>query len=233
MGFFDDYAAFFETSKTGATSNRLNKRHQAIFQTQPALFDEARVLDIASHDGRWSFAALKCGAKHVSGVEPREHLVQHARTTFARYGVRNIAYIFHQANIFDYLRRSREQFDLVLCLGFFYHTYRHPELLWLIKRVAPAYLIIDSAVAKASGLICVVRKDFVTKEFEAAEEETSFNGATYVATPSLPLLLEMLRHYNFEVDQVDWETLVGNNADGIRDYVEGRRVTLICRATDR
>lgn len=230
MGFFDDYDAFMETSKTGANANRLNKRHQAIFQTNPGIFEGARVLDIASHDGRWSFAALKSGAKHVTGVEPRQHLVQNASSTFKEYGIPDSSYTFERSDIFDYLRRSESPFDIVLCLGFLYHTYRHPELFSLIKRAAPMHLIIDSAVAKANSLVCVVRKDMADKEFEAAENETTFRGATYVATPSLTLVRDMLAHYEFEIQEVDWTSLVGSDVFGIRDYAEGRRATLICRS---
>ena len=75
MGFFNVYSRFLETSQTGASLNRLNRRHEAIFGSFPEIYVGARVLDIASHDGRWSFAALKAGAAHVIGVEPREHLI--------------------------------------------------------------------------------------------------------------------------------------------------------------
>ncbi len=33
---------------------------------------------MASHDGRFSYAALRLGAAHVTGVEGRAHLVAHA-----------------------------------------------------------------------------------------------------------------------------------------------------------
>ncbi len=230
MAFFDQFPAFLETSQTGANANRLNKRHRAIFETDPEIFPGMNVLDIASHDGRWSFASVKAGARHVTGVEPRQHLVESANDTFHKYGVPDGSYVFVQDDIFKYLRNSRESFDVVLCLGFLYHTYRHPELLALIKRVNPKYLIVDSSVIKAKGLLCGVRKDLVEHEFEAYQEESTFGNVTFVATPSEPLLTDMLSHFNFEVSKVDWEALVGTDPRGIADYSERRRVTLICRA---
>ena len=72
--FFDDYPRFYSTSKTGPSRHRLGARHRAIIEGNERLLVGRRVLDIASHDGRWSFAALKSGAAHVTGIEARPHL---------------------------------------------------------------------------------------------------------------------------------------------------------------
>ena len=72
--FFDDYPLFYETSKTASSKARLNVRHQAIIEANRDILKDARVLDLASHDGRWSFAALKAGAAHVTGVEARPRM---------------------------------------------------------------------------------------------------------------------------------------------------------------
>ena len=68
---FDEFPRFYETSETFAYPNRLNLRHEAIFGENKEVFEGQRVLDIASHDGRWSFAALKAGATSVVGIEGR------------------------------------------------------------------------------------------------------------------------------------------------------------------
>ena len=64
----------------------MNERYEALFASNRDIFDGARVLDLASHDGRYSFAALKTGAAHVTGVEVRQSLVDRAQDTFAFYG---------------------------------------------------------------------------------------------------------------------------------------------------
>jgi ubiquinone/menaquinone biosynthesis C-methylase UbiE len=230
MGFFDSYPRFFETSRTGAVSNRLNKRHQAIFATRPEIYHGARVLDIASHDGRWSFAALKAGAAHVIGVEPREHLIQNATATLQLYGCTSDQFHFVQGDVFDFMHSSMDSFDVILCLGFFYHTYRHPELMKLIRRRAPRHLVIDSQVLKSDGLLCAVRKDVITNEFEAAADHTSYNGRTYVAMPSAGLLKDFVEHFGFRMQEVDWAGLIGGEAQGVKDYADGNRITLICDA---
>lgn len=67
--FFDDHPEFLETSSTAAGKDRLNLRHVAIIEEHCKILSGSRVLDIASHDGRWSFAALQAGATHVTGIE--------------------------------------------------------------------------------------------------------------------------------------------------------------------
>lgn len=56
-GFFDTYPRFYETSTTGPISNRLNKRYRALIEANEAIICGKSVLDLASHDGRWSFAS--------------------------------------------------------------------------------------------------------------------------------------------------------------------------------
>jgi predicted nicotinamide N-methyase len=81
VGFFDDYPAFFETSRTGSAPNRLKARHTALIESNPDVVTGRRILDIASHDGTWSFAALRAGAAHVTGIEARDEVVERGADT--------------------------------------------------------------------------------------------------------------------------------------------------------
>jgi len=69
--FFDEYSRFYQTTGPLPKPNRFQQRWRMIIDPNGDLFQGARVLDIASHDGRWSFAALKAGAEFVEGVEGR------------------------------------------------------------------------------------------------------------------------------------------------------------------
>src|SRR5438067_448859 len=86
-GFFTSYPNFLKTSEQGAHLDRLNARHVALIATNKAHIEGKRVLDLASHDGRWSFAALQAGASYVHGIEAREHLVENSEINFSLYGV--------------------------------------------------------------------------------------------------------------------------------------------------
>jgi hypothetical protein len=69
--FAEEYPRFMEVSELVPKPERMNERYEALFESNRDIFDGARVLDLASHDGRYSFAALKAGAVHVTGVEVR------------------------------------------------------------------------------------------------------------------------------------------------------------------
>ena len=87
MHFFDKYSGLLKTSTTGVWRDRLVGRYEAIIERNRACFDGARVLDIASHDGRWSLAALDAGAQHVTGIEIRESLVAKSHENMEAEGV--------------------------------------------------------------------------------------------------------------------------------------------------
>ena len=59
MGFFSTHSRFFESSVVGSWPERLDARYEAIVTPNKDAFTGARVLDLASHDGRWSFAAAR------------------------------------------------------------------------------------------------------------------------------------------------------------------------------
>src|SRR5688500_618718 len=123
-GFFDRYPRFFETSETSPQPWRLNLRYEAIFAEHADLLTGASVLDIASHDGRWSLAALETGARSVVGIEARRDLVEAAEENLRLSGADQTAFTFVAGDVFDVLAGDAVRVDLVLCLGFLYHTLR-------------------------------------------------------------------------------------------------------------
>jgi hypothetical protein len=84
--FFEQFPRFYLTSSTAATTARLNLRYEAIFGENRDIFAGALVLDLGSHDGRWSLAALATGARSVIGVEAWPQLVKAATENLGAYG---------------------------------------------------------------------------------------------------------------------------------------------------
>ena len=147
VGFFDAYPRFHETSVTGSVRNRLNQRHRALIERNEAIIRGKSVLDIASHDGRWSFAAHKAGARYVLGIEAREHLVKHAEDNLRAYAVPEAQVQFVLGDVFRKLDELEpERFETICCFGFFYHTMHHMLLLNKIARLRPAHLILDTSI---------------------------------------------------------------------------------------
>jgi hypothetical protein len=234
--FFDEFPRFYETSETGPDRGRLNMRYEAIFGENEEIFRGARVIDIASHDGRWSLAALKTGAAAVVGIEAREDLVQVARENVRRYGVGEGIVRFANGDVFDLLGQEVGDADVVLCLGYLYHTLRYNELMARIRIANPRHLVIDTVVLRGRNKPFVrLRLDRNERQRNAVADPFSYGEATLVGWPSLPALELLVQAYGFEVVRYsDWGSLLRDNPtlEGVPDYAAGRRVTAVCASVD-
>lgn len=231
-GFFDRYPRFYATSNTSALPHRLNSRYEAIVARNAERLSGKRVLDIASHDGRWSFAALSAGAAHVTGVEPRAELIANARATFAEYGIDSARFDFVSGDIFDVLKEQR--FDVVLCLGFYYHTVRHPELLDRIERTGAKLVVIDTEVTPRKDELppyggddplvvfgnpyaIQLRRERVDSQELACMDSMTRDGYTLVGRPSREAMKLMAAHFGFSIETFPWLEFLKKHRDAIPD----------------
>jgi hypothetical protein len=228
-GFFDKYPLFYESSETATHPGRLNLRHQAMFGDNLDIFEGARVLDIASHDGRWSFAALEAGAASVLGVEGRPDLVANANRTFEHYGADPERYRFVADDLFHALAEEQGEFDVVLCLGFLYHTLRYNELFARIRQFNPKYLIIDTQVAKGDYLVIRLRVENSGLQSNAIADDLSYGGRVLTGRPTVSALEAIADAYGFELERYsDWAGLLRDNTENASHYAaysSGARVT--------
>jgi hypothetical protein len=230
--FFDEYPRFYETGETRGSSNRLNLRYEAIISENGDIFPGADVVDIASHDGRWSLAALKTGAAEVVGIEAREELVRTASQNLADYGVEAGRYRFIAGDVYSVLAKEVFKADVVLCLGFLYHTLRYNELMHRIREIDPRYLIIDTVVVPAETRpVVLLKAEEGDRERSAVADPYSYEGRKLVGWPSVPALELLLSTYDFAVERYsDWGSLLRDNPalGDITGYPDGRRVTARC-----
>ncbi len=232
-GFFDDYPRFLETSRTASGLTRLNLRHEAQIEANKDVLKGARVLDIASHDGRWSLAALKAGATHVTGIEGRPELVQYSNETMKLYGVPEGSYRFVAEDIFTALEHEDLDVDVVMCFGFLYHTLRYPEFFSKVRKLDADYLLIDTKVAPGQGRTIRVTADETAREAHAVQDAYTEGTRTLVGAPTQKALQVMLRVYGYGVEDAhDWAAMIkriGGTAEDIAAYTKGQRVTWRCR----
>ena len=233
--FFRDYRRFYSTGEACITSKRrLNLRYEAIFEENKDLFEGARVLDIACHDGRMSFAALACGAKSVVGIEARPELVDRAAATFEHFGQDPDRFRFIAGDVHDVLNSEDLEVDVVLCLGFLYHTLRYNELMHGIHRTGANHLVLDT---QAHGMLDpdpVVRlhSELSQRIGTAKADDYTVGAAVLTGRPNLAAIKKILACYDYEIERFsDWPRLLADNPEvkGCRDYAIGRRVTLRCR----
>lgn len=205
-----------------------------------------RVLDIASHDGRWSFAALQAGAAHVTGIEPRQELINNAIDTFNEYNIEPSRYDFLCGDVFDHL--SNKKFDVVFCLGFYYHTIRHAELFDLIERTGATLVVIDTEVTPTADELPEVENgdpravfanpygvqlllDPVDDQQMAYSDSLTRNGQTLVGRPSRSAVRFIAKHFGYVTNTFDWKAFISENPEvesAMVDYSEGWRDTFYC-----
>jgi hypothetical protein len=233
--FFDSFPRFYETAQTRSAQGRLNLRYEAIFAQNADIFAGARVLDIASHDGRWSLAALQTGAAEVIGIEAREDLVEAARENLDLFAPAGGQYEFRVGDVFKVLADEKFDVDVVLCLGFLYHTLRYSELMRRIRDLDPRYLIVDTAVERRRGFVVRVSAERVERARNAVGDRFSHGDRIVVGRPTLKALRLILRCYGFKVERTsDWDSLIRDNPTlgQVNDYATRRRVTARCVSTD-
>jgi 2-polyprenyl-3-methyl-5-hydroxy-6-metoxy-1,4-benzoquinol methylase len=226
-GFFDAYPRFFETSTSGYR-NRLNRRYAAIIEPNLDIVRGKTILDIASHDGRWSLAAMKAGARFVLGIEAREHLVKNARENLREYGVPEAGFEFLQGDVFEMIGRIEpDRIDTVFCLGFFYHTMYHMLLLNQIARLRPKHLILDTCIDKDPDAIIALQYEGVADETAGAVADEGDQARLLVGSPTKKALEMMLESTGFSCRYIDWSKLGVKNWQNLKEYHEGLRVTVV------
>ncbi len=247
--FADDYPRFIEVSELTPDlspddqrqrnrsaieqRNRMNERYEALFASNRDMFDGARVLDLASHDGRFSMAALKAGAAHVTGVEVRQSLIDNAQETFAFYGQDPETYRFVCGDLFEVLAREEFDVDVVLCLGYLYHTYRHTELMYRLHNLAPRHLIVDTMVTPDPQPTLKLVREPNAEDIRSAAQDAWSVDRVLVLRPSVPALQMLVRNYGFEIESMhDWKSQLAGRLPmpGLDGYATGKRVTLRCRS---
>jgi hypothetical protein len=221
------------TSSTAATTVRLNLRYEAIFGQNRDIFAGASVLDLGSHDGRWSLAALATGARWVIGIEARPELVRAATENLGGYGYRADRVRFVAGDVHEVLGTQDLDADVVLCLGFLYHTLRYNELLHGIRRANARYLIIDTFSPYMTGPVPnvnVIAED-PREQGAAAADRYTYGLPVLVGRPNLAAIRIMLAAYGYRVERLsDWAGLLRDNpgADDCADYAIGKRITVRC-----
>lgn len=226
--FFDSFPRFYSTSKTGTNPNRLNWRHRALIEANVTMIRDRSVLDLASHDGRWSLAAYKAGARQTMGIEAREYLVRFARRNMEQYHVPEDRVRFRLGSVFEELHSiAPGTYDTIFCFGFFYHTSHHMLLLSKIARLRPQHVIFDTQIDPAPVSIIRIRTESVATEGAGAVADVGDPSRTVIGVPSRPALELMLASSGFTYSYYNWNHAGIERWDGIEDYRKGSRISLV------
>lgn len=228
--FFDRFPRFFATSRAGG-SDRLRWRYEYLFADRKDLFDGKRVIDIGSHDCRWSFCALQSGARYVLGIEARAELVESGVANIEEYGIGRDRFDFLIGDAFEVLptidpRNVRNRFDVGLVLGFLYHTTRHFETLAMIERLGCRVMLVETNVLpNEKKPIVRLRKEEVEAAHNAYSTAGVTDGHTIIGVPSLPAVEMLLQSFGYRTEVLPMPPMDG--VEGINDFKEGRRLAIL------
>jgi SAM-dependent methyltransferase len=228
MEFFDSFPAFAEPTRIGADRNRLNQRFEVLIGSNLRYIAGKRVLDLASYDGRWAFAALKSGARHVVGIEGSARFVEMAHTAFAEYEIPSDLYRFIVGDVHDTIATiTPGTIDTVFCFGFFYHTAHHLALLSSIRRLRPQYLILDTEVVGAKSMDAIIQlREQNPAVWGGGVRDLTPQGKVVAGTPSRAAIEMMLASLGFCWEYRLWEK-TNTRWERLEDYRTGKRVTLV------
>lgn len=162
----------------------------------------------------------------MTGVEARPTLVAIAKETLDNQGVKPARFTFVTGDVFDVLAQPAE-YDLVLCLGFFYHTLRHLELLGRIRHTGARHVIIDTEVHRSPDPVMRLATERIERQGNAVADVYTLD-TVITGRPSLSAMNLMLKSQGFDLDHLsDWDGLLRDNptATQVGDYRAGRRLT--------
>jgi SAM-dependent methyltransferase len=224
--FCDLYPRFLETTETVPSRSRLNSRWRAIIGWNREILTGRRVMDLGSHDGRWSFAALKAGAAHVIGVEARPHLAEKAAENFKYYGATASSYEMRTGDAVEALRATKAgTIDVLLCLGFFYHTMEHMRIVLEARRIGVEYIVIDTGISGAKEPIVALIFESVSDTRNSIDYGSTGSERILVGAPSRSGLGAMLEYAGYGVEYFDWRHNRVDDWKDLPDYAADLRVT--------
>ncbi len=210
-------------------ADRLNTRHRFIIDPFLADIRGARVLDLASLDGRWPYAFSTAGAREVLGIEGRPELMAEF-DTYPPGPERDRVRLIH-GDINEEVPRlvsEGERFDIVSVLGIYYHITTHYPLLAQIRALRPKLIIIDGEFQNtADPVIRLIRED--SRKF--MNSLAYFDGQDMVVkgVPSRGAMEMMAGSLGYQVDWLDWNKLPPRRRVGVKDYYrEGQQTRATC-----
>ncbi len=217
---------------TDAMTARLATRHRFLVEPFAEEINGARVLDLAAHDGRWSYALAAAGAREVIGVEARRDVLQQfGAFPPKRFKARvkmNHNDIFRALAT---LNAGKQSFDVVAMYGIFYHITNHYELLARSVMLRPKIIIVDSEFITDNSARIHFVKERTQGELNATRHVPG-QEMTLVGVPTMGAIERMAEVLGYRCDWLNWNHLPEAERIGVADYyrdAKKRRRTCVLR----
>lgn len=119
--------------------------------------------------------------------------------------------------------------DVLMCLGFFYHTLEHMRLLLEARRIGAEYVIIDTGVSPAREPILALAFESIEDARNSIDYGMTGNKRALVGAPSRSGLVAMLDYAGYETVFFDWQNNQVDDWTDLPDYAAQLRVTVRAR----
>jgi SAM-dependent methyltransferase len=131
----------------------INARIGVLLENNHQTLKNKSILDVGSHTGIFSWAALHLGAKFVHGIDVEERTINRCMELFSKEEINTSSYIFEVENIINFLERIEEKsFNTVFCFGVLYYMAEPLNLLKLMARAAKETILLDTFTATYSAV---------------------------------------------------------------------------------
>ncbi|WP_372570374.1 class I SAM-dependent methyltransferase [Ruegeria jejuensis] len=219
MPVFKDFLAGFDYDKPNVM-NRLEQRYRHIVEPFKGDIEGGRVLDLACHDGRWSYALAHAGAKSVVGVEGRSDVLERFKTYRQCEVTERIE--LRCNDLFAELEsevEAGEKYDVVAIFGVFYHLVDHFRLLDLARSLGPKLIIVDSNFASRAHPVILLSQEGTKSDLNAIPGKYGQDAAV-TGTPSFSAMELMAKSINHSIEWIDWGNLAEDQRGGLKDYFQ-------------
>ena len=205
--------------------DRLNTRHRFVISPFLDEIRGARILDLASHDGRWPYAFAQAGAREVIGIEGRAELIEQFETFPDDAAKARVELRQGDINVeVPKLVETGERFDVIGVLGIFYHITTHYVLLSQLSQLRPNLILIDSEfLNRPLEIIQLVPED--PRRHMNTLQQLPNQTKTLKGVPSRTATEMMARNLGYRVDWLDWDALPEDERQGVKDYYRKGRMT--------
>lgn len=196
----------------------MNKRYDALIAPFGADISDARVLDLASHDGRWCYAFAGTGAASVVGIEGRSEMI----AKFADYPDETLKskVTLREGDLFEGMEAAiaaGETYDVVGVFGILYHVMDHFRMFQLIRRLQPKLVIVDSEFMLRSAPMMMLKTERTSNVLNAIPQYEGQERAIK-AVPSFKAMERMAEALAFSCEWVDWNARAEDDRRGVSDY---------------
>lgn len=186
--------------------------------------EDKRVLDLGCNAGYWTLAAMDGGARFVTGVDTDKKRIDQAHFVMQQHGISGEQYEFVYQDVYQYLSSVEQGFDVVLCLGLFYHIEHPIRLMRLMAKATRELAVIDTVVSNVPQASVSIRPCARKKRYL----DVSNIGLEFVSSP------KAIHWMAFEAGFQDIATLEyeGKRLPAMWEYTKGERRAFVAARGD-